>query len=79
MLILINVEIGNSLDDTTRNKVLVCDSKDADALNNLGEMANMYVELTESESILRIRIIRPINISTAKSLYDLVQSNVHIF
>jgi hypothetical protein len=79
MVVLINVEIGNCLDDTTRNKVLVCDGTDANALNNLGAMADMHVELMESESILRIRIIRPINISTDKSLYDIVKSNVHIF
>lgn len=79
MVVLINVEIGNSLDDTTRNKVLVCDGTDTTALNNLGALADMHVELMDGESILRIRIIRPINISTDKSLYDKVKSDVHIF
>jgi hypothetical protein len=77
-LVLINVVIGNSLDDTTRNEVLVCDTLDTNALNNLGLVADAFVDVVEGyESILSVRIIRPINISTTKSFADNVKSKCY--
>lgn len=79
MVVLINVEIGNSLDDTTRNEILVCDSLDNNALKNLGAMSDMYVKLNEGEHILRVRVVRPINISTDESFYVEVKDKCYSF
>lgn len=75
MIILINVEVANSLDDSTRNVILSCDSTDSNALNNLGAMADMFVDLCEGwgESIVRISKIKPINISSVEECYDIVE------
>jgi hypothetical protein len=74
MIVLINVEIANKLDDSTRNVILSCDSTDYDALNNLGAMADMFVDLCEfsGESIVGINKIKPINISSNKECYNIV-------
>lgn len=70
MVVVINVEIGNSLDDTTRNEILVCSSSDVNALNNLGAMADMYVQLAyDCELILSVRLVKAINVSTEESYY----------
>ena len=75
MIVLINVEVANSLDDSTRNVVLSCDSTDSNVLNNLGAMADMFVELCEwsGESIVRISKIKPINISSDEECSNIVE------
>lgn len=75
MIVLINVTVDNCLDDSTRNLVLSCDSTDVNVLNNLGAMADMFVELCEwsGESIVRIEKIKPLNISSDKECFDIVE------
>ena len=75
MIVLINVTVDNCLDDSTRNVVLSCDSTDLNALNNLGAMADMFVEICEwsRESIVRIEKIKPLNISSVKECSDIVE------
>ncbi|NRA77316.1 MAG: hypothetical protein HRU18_03825 [Pseudoalteromonas sp.] len=75
MIVLINVTVGNCLDDSTRNVILSCDSLDVDVLNNLGVMADIFVKLCEwsQERIVSVEKIKPINISSDKECYGIVE------
>lgn len=75
MIVLINVTVGNEMDDSTRNVLLSCDSTDTNALNNIEAMADMFVKLSEwsRESIVRIDKIKPVNISSDKECSDIVE------
>lgn len=74
-VILIKVIVGNRLDDSTRSVVLSCDSRDSSALNNLGDMVDMFIELNKwsGEKVNRVERIKPVNISSSKSLRDEVE------
>ena len=74
MIILVNVEIENRLDSSVRNIVLAVDSTDSNAINNLGEMADVFIDLNQwsRESITKISKVKPINISTDEERYDIV-------
>ena len=74
MIILFNIEIANNLDDSIRNTILAVDSSDLDAINNIGEMADMFVDLDEwsGEVITKISKVKPVNISTDEKTYDIV-------
>ena len=80
MIVLINVTISNGFDDSTRNVLLSCSSTDVDTLNNLGEFADMFVDLCEwsYEKITSIDKIKPINISSNKQYYDIVENAIYV-
>jgi len=74
MIILFNIEISNTLDDSIRTEILAVDSSDLDAINNIGEMADVFIDLNQwsRESITKISKVKPINISTDEERYDIV-------
>ena len=72
---LIEVTIGNRLDNSTRSIILSCDSKDKDVINNLGEMIHMFVELDEwsEERVAHVEYVKPLNISSTNFFHAEVE------
>ena len=72
---LIEVTIGNRLDNSTRSIILSCDSKDKDVINNLGAMIDMFIELDEwsGEKVTNVQRVKPINISSTNFFHAEVE------
>lgn len=77
MINLYEVIIGNFLDDSTKSKIMVCHSDDSNVINNIGEMADLYIEIDEDwDKIISIKRIIPINISSEKEYSEIVKNTL---
>lgn len=82
MIVLLNVEIGNSGDDSTRNEILAYDDSDTCVKGNEYHLADQFVELPKwdsgepAEHICKVRIITPMNISTDFESSELVSKSL---
>jgi hypothetical protein len=78
MIKFINVSIGNRLDDTNRNEILVYDSEDTNVKHYLSEIIEYSVNLNNysEEYITGINEFIPKNISSDSFLNDKINKQL---
>ena len=79
MVVLVSVQIGNWVDDSTETRIIAVDSSDANVLNDIDYIARNSVELIEMhgepvEYVDSVKIIKPINLGSTKESYDKIQN-----
>jgi hypothetical protein len=77
MINLYEVIIGNYQDDSTKSKIMVCHEEDTNVINNIGAMADMFIEIVEDwEKIISVKRIIPINISSQREYSEVVKNTL---